>query len=231
MSNENTLQDVFILPGILNDAALQQIHFLLHQADFSDGRATATEAARTVKKNLQVPIENQNVLPSIQQLLGQTLMQYPFFHTAFFPTRLYPFLISKYEPGMAYGWHVDSPIMGNPPVRTDLAMTLFLSNPAAYDGGELVIRGGQGEQTYKPAAGDAVVYPCRYVHCVTEVTKGVRLAAVSWIQSAVRSAEHRAVLLNLKQVHERLSQRDPNSEEANQLLQTWSNLLRMWAEI
>lgn len=93
MSHENTLQDVFIMPGILNDAALQQIHFLLHQADFSDGRATATDAAWTVKKNLQAPVENHAVLPSIQQLLYQTLLQYPLFHTVFSRCACIPFYL------------------------------------------------------------------------------------------------------------------------------------------
>lgn len=231
MKTESTIQDVFVLSGVLTDAELQHIQVLLQQADFSDGRATASDAARNVKQNLQIEVQNQTVLPVLQQLIGQALMRYPVFHSAFFPTRLYPFLISKYEPGMQYGWHVDSPIMGNPPVRTDLAMTLFLSEPDSYEGGALVIRGAQGETAYKPQKGDAVVYPCRYVHCVSEVTKGTRLAAVSWIQSAVRSPEQRAILISLKQVYDQLCLRDPHSAEANQLLQTWSNLLRIWAEI
>ncbi len=231
MKHESAIQDVFVLPGILPPASLQQIQFFIHQADFSDGRATASDSARNVKQNLQIDIQDHTVLPAVQQLLAQALMQYPFFHSAFYPARLYPFLISKYEPGMQYGWHVDSPVMGNPPVRTDLAMTLFLSDPASYEGGELVIRNTQGETRYKPQAGDAVVYPCRYVHCVSEVTGGTRIAAISWIQSAVRSAEQRAVLFSLREIHERLSRHNPNSEEASQLLQTWSNLLRMWAEV
>lgn len=231
MKATDTVQEVMVLQGVLSGPLLQQLQVLLSQAEFTDGRATATDAARSVKQNLQVDIQNQTILPAAQHLIGQALMQYPLFHTAFLPMRLYPFLLSKYEPGMQYGWHVDSPIMGNPPVRTDLAMTLFLSDPATYDGGELVIRDAQGETAYKPAQGDAVVYPCRFVHCVREVTRGVRLAAVSWIQSAVRSPEQRTVLLQLKHIHEQLSRQDANSTEANQLLQTWSNLLRMWAEV
>ena len=220
-----------VLQGVLSAPLLQQLGVVLSQAEFTDGRATATDAAKSVKQNLQIDTQNQTVLPAAQHLIGQALMQYPAFHTAFFPMRLFPFLLSKYEPGMQYGWHVDSPIMGNPPVRTDLAMTLFLSDPASYDGGELVIRDAQGEKAYKPAQGDAVVYPCRSVHCVREVTRGQRLAAVSWIQSAVRSPEQRTVLQQLHQVYEQLNRQDPNSAQGNQLLQTWSNLLRMWAEV
>jgi PKHD-type hydroxylase len=79
--------------------------------------------------------------------------------------------------------------------------------------------------------GDAVIYPCQYVHCVNEVKSGTRLAAVSWIQCSVRSMEQRAMLANLKRAHNRLTEKDAQSAEAQDVLQTWSNLLRMWSEV
>lgn len=227
----STIQDVLVIPNLLQAGPLQQIQLLISKAGFSDGRATATEGAQQVKRNLQIDVNDQTVLPLIHQLLGQALMQNTTFHGALLPIKLYPFLISKYEPGMAYGWHVDSPIMGNPPVRTDLAMTIFLSDPETYGGGELTLRTSKGDVTYKLNQGDAVVYPCQYLHCVAPLTHGERLAAVSWIQSAVRSVEHRAVLYNLKRVHEQLYRENPDSPQADLLLQTWSNLVRMWSEL
>lgn len=227
----NQTQFIHHLPKLLNVNALNALHQLLAAIPFIDGRATATDSAREVKRNLQADMNNQSVMPQLQQIIGMCLMNEPKFQTEFYAARVYPFLFSKYEKSMGYGWHVDSPIMGAPPIRTDLAMTIFLSDPSTYEGGELVIKTDAGEVSYKPAMGDAIVYPCQYVHCVNEVRSGVRLAAVSWVQCSVRSIEKRSLLSNLKNTHNKLAVKDPQSDETQAVLQTWSNLLRMWADV
>ena len=66
-------------------------------------------------------------------------------------------LVSRYEPGMAYGLHVDAPIMGEPNhVRSDVSFTLFLSDPDSYDGGELAFDSGSGETAFKLPARSAI---------------------------------------------------------------------------
>lgn len=222
---------VVLLRKILDERYFPQLDFYLSQASFADGSSTASGGAKTVKHNLQIEAQDQIVLPQVQQLIAHALMEFPLFHAIAFPAKLYPFIISRYEVGMGYGWHTDSPLMGSPPVRTDLAMTLFLSEPDSYEGGELVIQDSQGTTSYKPQRGDAILYPCQYVHCVNEVKSGVRVAAVTWIQSMLRSQEQRQILFQLKQLHEALAQNNPHAPEAVQLIQTWSNLLRMWVEI
>ena len=218
------------IPEIFSPEQLKTIDELLEQVSFVDGKATASLGARSVKNNLQVNADDRS-LPTLQQIISEALYNNLLFNAAGFPKSIYPFLISKYESGMNYGWHVDSPVMGNPPIRTDLAMTLFLSDPSTYTGGELVIQTPNGQVQLKPAKGDAILYPCTYLHCVNEVTNGTRVAAVTWIQSSIRQAEQRQILLQLNQVHGAVAQRDMNSPEANLLLQTYSNLLRMWSEI
>ena len=104
------------------------------------------------------------------------------------PLRAAAPLYARYVPGMAYGEHLDDPIMGGegPPYRSDVAVTVFLSGPGDYDGGELVVRLPFGEQRVKLAAGDAVLYPAGSLHHVSPVTRGERLVAVTWVQSVVR---------------------------------------------
>jgi PKHD-type hydroxylase len=174
---------------------------------------------------------NDATLPQLQQMVTAALKENLLFNAAIFPKQVYPILFSKYEPGMHYGWHVDSPLMGNPPMRTDVAMTIFLSDPATYEGGELVIQTPSGNVQLKPNKGDAIVYPCAYLHCVSTITKGIRMAAVSWIQSSIKNGEQRQILLQLNQVHGAIANSNPGSPEANMLLQTYSNLLRMWTEL
>lgn len=227
------MNDILHLPALLKPEQVQLTLQLLQQAPWVDGKATASDAAKLVKNNFQVDSNDRTILPQLQQLVGMAIMSEPKFNTVLYAAKVYPFLFSRYEKGMTYGWHVDSPVMaGVQPMRTDLAMTLFLSDPSTYEGGELIIRSSSGEETsFKPAAGDAIVYPCQYVHCVSEVKSGTRTAVVTWLQSSVRSIEQRQMLADLKKLHETMAARDAQSAETQQVLQTWSNLLRMWAEV
>lgn len=216
------------LPGLLSPAQLQQVHALSASASFEDGRKTATAAAREVKQNLQLDTASPAYM-QLQQVLFEAMNQHTAMRDILFPKQLYPFIFSKYQPGMNYGWHVDSPIMGNM-FRTDIAMTVFLNDPSEYEGGELELQTPAGTILYKHAAGDAVCYPCTQLHRVREVTKGERRVAVSWIQSMVKSAEQRNILAEMHHVIGMIREKDLHAEEANVLQQAHSNLLRMWSE-
>ncbi|MGC5393943.1 2OG-Fe(II) oxygenase, partial [Escherichia coli] len=80
-----------------------------------------------------------------------------------------------------FGHHIDNALRLLPrsgqKIRTDLSVTLFLSDPASYSGGELLIEDRYGTQSVKLPAGDAVLYPASSLHRVTPVTQGVRLAS------------------------------------------------------
>lgn len=218
------------IPGLLKPEELQQIDDLLPAIDFVDGRATASMAAKEVKNNLQAA-ENNKSLFKIQEIVDHALSTSPLFNITALPKKVFPPIVSKYTTGKYYGWHVDSPIMGDPPMRTDLAMTIFLSSPETYEGGELILQTASGNVIFKPTRGDAVLYPCQYLHCVNEIRSGERVAVVTWIQSNVASPEQRQILFDLNQVHAVLHQKDMHSPETNLLLQTHSNLFRMWADV
>lgn len=223
-------QQLIHIPQLLTETELIAIDALIANANFIDGKLTANLAAKEVKNNLQIESGNEQ-LASIQKIISNALSQSPLFNIAALPKITLPFLVSKYSPGKYYGWHVDSPMMGNPPVRTDLAMTIFLSNPATYEGGELMIQSDTGTSNFKPAKGDAVLYPCQYLHCVNEIKSGERLAAVTWVQSNVKDPGQRQILFQLNQIHSSMYQQAPNAPATNLLLQTHSNLFRMWADL
>jgi PKHD-type hydroxylase len=218
------------IPALITIQELEQIHQLIAQATFIDGKSTASMAAKEVKENFQLQTE-EAAEQAIQQLLNHAINNSPYFQAAAQPKKVHPFIISKYGPKQFYGWHVDSPMMGNPPLRTDLAMTIFLSDPSSYAGGELMIQTAAGTVAFKPNKGDAILYPCQFLHCVNEITSGERIAAVTWVQSNFQSAEQRQLLFELNQVHAILQQRDKHAPEAKQLLQSYSNLFRMWADV
>jgi len=215
------------IPGLLNANELGNIASLSGQAVYENGKLTASDAAQEVKNNLQLSNREQAYV-SIQQIILQSLNHNTLFRNAVFPRHVYPFLISKYTQGMSYGWHVDSPVMGDM-LRTDIAMTIFLNSPDEYEGGELELQTPLGSAKFKLNAGDAICYPCSYVHQVNEVTAGCRHVAVTWIQSLVKNLEQRDILFGLYQVTESLYAKKTATEELSLLQQQYSNLLRMWA--
>ncbi len=218
------------IPALLKQEELLAIDQHIAATSFVDGKLTAGLAAKEVKNNLQLE-EGNDALTNIQSIISYALKTSPLFNIAALPKVINPVLVSKYTNGKYYGWHVDSPMMGSPAIRTDLAMTIFLSDPATYEGGELLIQVGNQVSSFKPAKGDAVIYPCQFLHCVNEIKSGERIAAVTWIQSNVKDPEQREILFQLNQIHGSLYQQAPHAMETNLLLQTHSNLFRMWADV
>ena len=154
--------------------------------------------------------------------------------SAALPLKIFPPLFNCYQGGQSFGVHVDNAIRqvpGTPvKVRTDLSMTLFLSEPDEYDGGELVIEDTYGAHTVKLAAGDMVLYPSTSLHKVTAVTRGRRLASFFWLQSMVASDEKRSLLFDMDMAIQSLRQRVADSQEIVQLTGVYHNLLRQWAQ-
>lgn len=226
------------IADVLNPDALQQARALLARAPWQDGRVTAGKQAATVKNNEQLP-PGSDEARALQALVLQALERHPLFFSAALPKRVLPPLFNRYAGASnAYGNHIDQAVRyvpgstpgSNQRVRTDISCTLFLSDPADYDGGELVIADTFGEQRVKLAAGDLVLYPGTSVHRVEPVTRGARLASFFWIESMVRGDEQRRLLYEMDMSLMRLRTEYGESEAAVQLTGTYHNLLRMWAD-
>lgn len=224
---------LLVIPQFLSPAALHEIDGLLPQIPFEDGKNTATGAARDVKHNLQATREPNPQRTRVQEIVFSVLAQHPIVQMAFMPKAILPPIISKYNNGMTYGWHTDSPIMGKDgqTIRVDLSITVFLNDATDYQGGELVIHQPTGFVPVKGNKGDAVIYPTTRLHCVNPVTSGERVAAVTWIQSFIKDTERRETVFQIKSVQEAIASKDPQSTENLLLLQIYSNLVRMWSEV
>lgn len=220
------------IPGLLEQAQLEKIHQVLADATFVDGKLTAGFAAARVKDNLEMQADPAHMKLLIRILMA-SLGHNETFRAGVLPHRVADPIVARYEPGMTYGNHVDDPIMGSsaPRFRTDVSMTIFLSPPEAYDGGELTIRTSFGEQRIKLPAGDAVIYPSSSLHQVVPVTRGERLVALTWIQSYVRDPAQRELLYELSLARERLLRQEPEEMTTGYVDRSYANLLRMWSEV
>ena len=219
------------IDGLLGADELNQIRSLLKDVKFDDGRATAGPAVRDVKNNLQT-VANDKAMDEPRKLLAAALVKNELLSQYALPRRILPPMFNRYDSGMEYGGHVDNAIMGGgDPMRADLSITVFLTAPADYDGGELVIDSDGAAERVKLAAGSAVVYDATSIHKVEKITRGSRLAGVSWVQSFVRDDPKREILFELLQLARWARTVAPGSPEAMKISKTRTNLMRLWAEV
>lgn len=223
---------LLIAHSVLKPDELLLARSWLAEAPFVDGKLSAGAAARRVKANEERD-RGAGGVERLDRLVMSALARHPAYRNGALPLHAASPLYARYRPGMTYGEHLDDPIMGTEGVlyRSDVAVTVFLSEPEAYDGGELVIRTAAGEQKVKGAAGDAVLYPASTIHQVSSVTRGERLVAVTWVQSLVRDPARRELLYGLNLAREKLLAAAPEAEETAQVNAAYLNLIRMWSDI
>lgn len=219
------------ISNLLSKTDVQQFRDALMAADWIDGNITAGYQSSKAKNNLQLPEDSATARQLGDRLLS-ALGQNPQFMSAALPLKIFPPLFNCYQGGQSFGVHVDNAIRqvpGTPvKVRTDVSMTVFLSEPDEYDGGELVIEDTYGAHRIKLNAGDMVLYPSTSLHRVTPVTRGRRLASFFWLQSMINSDEKRSLLYDMDMAIQSLRQSVDDSPEIIQLTGVYHNLIRQW---
>jgi PKHD-type hydroxylase len=225
------------VPNVLSKDEVADFRRIMDASTWEDGRSTAGAQSALVKSNEQLPPDSE-VARKLGNRIVSLLTSNPRFISAAIPLHIFPPLFNRYNAtdGHHFGIHVDNAVRGDRltglRIRTDLSVTLFLSEPDEYDGGELVVEDLYGSQEIKLPAGDLVVYPASSLHMVTPVTRGVRVASFFWLQSMIRDAHARSLIFDLdntiQALVERLGRDDP---ETVRLTGVYHNLIRVWAEV
>ncbi len=207
-----------IIKSLLTQDDIARLRVIGQDMKFVDGKRTNAE--HPLKHNLQAPRDPSDALYAESAKIVSTAYgrNREFLDFALPKMMSFP-LLSRYDVGMKYGRHSDMAFMPVPPnviLRSDLSSTAFISDPASYDGGELIIHLGSQPVPIKLDAGDAVVYPSTTLHEVSEVTSGSRLVSVSFIESLIRETDLRTLLHEFNEVAE--------AEKGNM---TWDNRVRL----
>ena len=222
------------IPDVLDAAALARVRGLIDAGEWVDGNVTSGPQAALAKRNRQLP-EDSDAAREAGGLVLDALGRSPLFVAAALPLKVFPPLFNRYEGGDDFGLHVDNAIRirrgTDFRIRSDLSATLFLEEPDAYDGGELVIEDQFGPQVVKLPAGHLILYPASSLHRVTPVTRGVRTASFFWLQSMVRDDGERRTLFELdRAVQAVAADRGQGDAAVVQLTGVYHNLLRRWAD-
>jgi len=223
------------VPNVLSKAEVADFRAAMDAAEWEDGRSTAGAQSAMVKKNEQLP-PNGAIARQLGEAVIKALVASPLFVAAAIPKQIFPPLFNRYGVGQHFGIHVDNAVRGDhftgTRIRTDLSVTLFLSDPEEYDGGELIIEDYYGSHRVKLPAGHLVLYPASSLHTVTAVTRGVRVASFFWLQSMVRDGHARSLIFDLDTAIQGLVQRVGRDDpELVKLTGIYHNLIRCWAEV
>lgn len=204
---------------------------IANSGTFVDGLETAKNFSHQTKNNEQLKptSEESSKIDSIIKSAFERNVEIQAFTQA---REVRAPMLSRYQPGMYYKQHLDASHMntGGNGMRTDLSMTLFLSDPETYEGGELVLQTDFGDIDCKPAARTAVVYSTLLWHEVETVTQGQRLAIVSWFNSRIRDPQHRSLLFEITMAWREVTAAAPESEAAKRLHKSYMNLTKLWSE-
>jgi PKHD-type hydroxylase len=215
-----------ILP-ILTPQEVEQCRRIAASAQFVDGKVTNPH--NKAKNNQQ--LHDAATYQQSGKLLQDALTRSPVFLEFAFPVAIAPPLITKYQQGQNYGPHADSAFIQMPggTIRSDLSCTIFLNDPASYDGGELNVRLGAADIRFKLRPGEAIFYPSDTLHQVLPVTRGERLVAITFIQSRIPDPFKRTMLFELNEVAA-LEGLKMAPENFGRLELVRQNLLRAWSD-
>lgn len=222
------------IPDLLDAETLARVRAIVDAGDWADGNATSGPQSALVKRNEQLP-ETSPAAREAGRLVLDALGRSPLFIAAALPLKIFPPLFNRYRGGEAFGTHIDNAVRIHAAsefrVRTDLSATLFLEDPGAYEGGELVVEGNLGAAAVKLPAGHLLLYPASSLHRVEPVTKGARVASFFWVQSMVRDDGARAILFDLdRSIQAVAADRGQGDTEVIRLTGIYHNLLRRWAD-
>jgi len=224
---------MLVIPGVLDANQVRDMRARLDAATWIDGNVTSGHQSARVKRNRQIE-EGSEEARALGSIVLDAIGSSALFIAAALPLKVYPPLFNRYGVGETFGDHVDNAIRirrgSDFRLRSDLSATLFLSDPAEYDGGELIAEGS--DKPIKLPAGDMILYPASSVHRVTPVIRGERVASFFWIQSMIRDGAARAMLFDLdRSIQELATTGDPGSAPLVRLTGVYHNLLRHWAEL
>lgn len=221
------------IPAVLTAQEVAHCREAMAKGEWVDGKVTAGEQSAGAKRNLQLS-ETAKETRDLGEIILKKLGRNELFTSAALPLRVFPPLFNRYDAGMTFGTHIDNSIRFVPGapirVRTDLSATLFLTDPADYDGGELVVEDTYGTHSVKLPAGDLILYPASSRHHVHAVTRGSRWSSFFWIQSMVRDDGRRALLFDLDVSVQGLRKQIGDTAEVVRLTGLYHNLIRQWAE-
>lgn len=216
------------IKGLLTPEEVARLGQLGREVKFIEGRIS--NPANTTKDNLQADLGDPRYAESTR-IVSDAFARSREFRDFAMPKKIAPPLLCRYEPGMKYGAHADAAVIAHMGgmLRSDISCTVFVSEPNAYEGGELVAHLGTRPVVFKGMPGDAIVYPSTLLHEVRPVRAGQRLVSITFIESMIADEYRRTQLYELNEIGA-LEGLKMDWQNRVRLELVRQNLFRMWAD-
>ncbi len=213
--------------NLLTAPELTRLVALSGELRFVEGRVS--NPANLTKDNLQADSADPKYAESVQ-IVNMAFARSREFVDFAMPKVVAPPLLCRYEPGMKYGAHADAALIqvASGRLRSDLSCTVFVNDPATYEGGELAIAVGNQMIPFKGAPGEAIVYPSTTLHEVIPVRSGQRLVSITFIESYIADQHQRTQVHELNEIAA-LEGATMKWESRVRLDVVRQNLMRMWS--
>lgn len=221
-----------VLNKIIPEDIIKKTIDILSQHEWKEGYNPDPEYKKQVKRNLELRHDESPELAEIIQTLQNIILTDHQFQTTVFPKNIIKPRFNCCKDGGSYGKHSDSALMGpGLDVRIDMSMTTFMNNADEYEGGELCLYDkGNLILSHKGNAGDAIVYPTRYIHEVKPVTKGERIVLITWIQSSIRDEFKREILSQVRWLADTTKEKEGISDTFTEVTNLYNNLLKLFVQ-
>lgn len=215
------------IEDFLSSAEVQAIAGLARQAKFIEGRRSNPH---NLTKDNVIGDPSDPTAQKATQIALTALQRSEQVRNFVFPRRMALPALARYGVSMKYGPHVDSAFLPleTQPLRSDVSCTIWISNPAEYQGGELIAHLGTEIVRIKGNAGSAIFYPSTTIHQVAPVSSGERLVMITFIESQIADQMQRDLLYTLGEVRafEAMKMDWRNRTQLDFVIQ---NLQRMWS--
>lgn len=114
-------------------------------------------------------------------------------------------------------------------IRTDLAVTVFLSDPDTYEGGELILDYPSGAMiSLKEQQGTLVYYPAGVMHRIMPVTDGARYTFDAFIESHIQDPQKREIISEMEAACAEMESIEPLGDLNLRMANIKHNLYRQW---
>ena len=133
------------VPNVLSKEQVQSIRQAMEQDNqWVSGKKTAGGQAQQIKNNLQINLDSP-LYQELNQFVLQQIKHSALIQSFALPKDILPPLFNCYQDTGHYGNHVDNAVQYSSSIgqaiRTDVSITVFLSELDEYAGGELIVEG------------------------------------------------------------------------------------------
>jgi PKHD-type hydroxylase len=179
--NIDNVQDVIWNECVFTPEECQKIIEIGNKKELLQGEVGIETKDFSIRKNKVSWIQSDKESYFIYNKLSEAILEA---NKKFFNFNLWgfaePLQFTKYESNNEYyGLHIDKSIKS---IIRKLSISLQLSKPENYEGGDLIINLGKNNQiTIKKTQGTIAIFPSYILHEVKPVTKGTRYSLVGWV--------------------------------------------------